>query len=225
MHFVGRASVHIAPNSNTNPSISNPYYDFNNAKKGDVILDYDTNNEFIWDGTKWLLLGQDGSFAIKGSIQDADIASNAAIAQSKIAGLTDALNAKVNKNELASIAQENFTTEYKNKLDDIEAGAEVNKIENITLNGVAQRIDSETKTAELSIDLSDMGRVLGAKVPNDRVGSSYTDIQIDSSDKKLKFARIAGTGDVADLMQYSNTILVLNCGTASEVIDNAGTGT
>lgn len=41
--------------------------------------------EFVWVGEAWEMLGQEGSFAIKGSIYDADIADAAAIKQTKIA--------------------------------------------------------------------------------------------------------------------------------------------
>lgn len=51
-------------------------------------------------------LGDQDTHAIKGSIKDADIATDAAIAQSKIAGLTDALAAKANAEDLGTMAAE-----------------------------------------------------------------------------------------------------------------------
>ena len=60
--------------------------------KGDVVT-YNAK-EYVYDGSAWRELGDETSYAVKGSIKDADIAADAAIAQSKIAGLTDALAAK-----------------------------------------------------------------------------------------------------------------------------------
>ena len=45
----------------------------------------------------WQLFGDEGSYAVKGSIKNADIASDAAIDQSKISGLSTTLGNKVDK--------------------------------------------------------------------------------------------------------------------------------
>ena len=48
------------------------------------------NKEFVYDGTFWRELGNEGSYIVKGTkFTDTDIAAKANIAQSKIAGLTD----------------------------------------------------------------------------------------------------------------------------------------
>ena len=63
MHFQGKATVDIADGSTTNPVISG--YDFTNKKaKGDVILGKDDHKEFVWDGSKWELLGDEGSYVL-----------------------------------------------------------------------------------------------------------------------------------------------------------------
>ena len=230
MRFIGRASVPVpintpaAPGVSLNPSI--PGYDFANARAGDVILVED-NKELVWDSEnkQWLLLGQDGDFVIRGSITAQDLANDFSLPMSKITDLETELAKKVDKSNYPNP----YTTEEKNKLDGIEEGAQVNKIEHINLNvtsdgvttSTSQVINPNTKTAEISLDLSNMGKVAGAKIPN---GASSTDIPIDPQDKKLQFARIAGTGDVADLVQTSQTILVLNCGSATEVITDATIG-
>ena len=64
MHFQGKATVDIADGSATNPVISG--YDFANKKaKGDVILGKDDHKEFVWNGSTWELLGDEGSYALK----------------------------------------------------------------------------------------------------------------------------------------------------------------
>lgn len=73
-------------------------------ESGDVILV--GNKEYVFDGSTWHELGDETIYAVKGSIVNADIADNAAIAQSKIAGLTDALDAKANTTDLGTMAAE-----------------------------------------------------------------------------------------------------------------------
>lgn len=66
------------------------------------------NKEYVYstsDNT-WHELGDETIYAVKGQIKDVDIAADAAIAQSKIAGLTDALAAKANSADLGTMAAE-----------------------------------------------------------------------------------------------------------------------
>lgn len=64
MHFQGKATVDITDGSTTNPVISG--YDFANKKaKGDVILGKDDNKEYVWTGSVWEELGDEGSYALK----------------------------------------------------------------------------------------------------------------------------------------------------------------
>jgi hypothetical protein len=68
-------------------------------------------------------LGDEGSYAIKGSITNADIAEEADIAQDKIAGLVSDLEDKVDKVEGKNLSTNDFDNEYKFKLDHIEDNA------------------------------------------------------------------------------------------------------
>lgn len=87
-------AMHYEGNSTTDPATDGPTVEGHEDEwaKGDVVT-YNAK-EFVYDGTSWRELGDESSFAIKGSIKNADIASDAAIDQSKIAGLTDALAGK-----------------------------------------------------------------------------------------------------------------------------------
>lgn len=133
MHFVGEATVMVdtSVNNRIDPQIAD--YDFRRAQPGDVIL---ANNaqEYVWTGTEWRLLGDEGSYAIKGSIRNADISDNAAISQDKIDGLTEALNNKVSVVEGKGLSTNDYTTEDKEKLRDIEENAQENIIEHIFVN-------------------------------------------------------------------------------------------
>ena len=149
MHFVGEASVLVNPNSSTNPQIQD--YNFNNAQPGDVIL---ANNaqELVWTGAMWRLLGDEGSYAVKGSIKDADIDEDAAISLSKIDGLTTILSNKVDKVEGKGLSTNDYTTEEKTKLSGIQEGAQANTIEHIFVNDV-ERIPTTINNLSKSIDL------------------------------------------------------------------------
>ena len=135
MHFVGESTVVITNYSTVDPRING--YVFSNAQPGDVIL-YDAK-EFVWIGDSWRLLGDEGSYAVKGSIRDADIDADADIQQSKIAGLAASLESKVSKEEGKSLTSNDFTDELLEKLDGIEEGAQRNVIEHILVNGVELR--------------------------------------------------------------------------------------
>ena len=84
MHYIGE--------STTDPATEVTVPGVDEFAKGDVVT-YNAK-EYVYDGTTWRELGDESSFAVKGSITNSDIAVGAAIDQSKIAGLTDALAAK-----------------------------------------------------------------------------------------------------------------------------------
>lgn len=73
---------------------------------GDVVIMGTKEYVYANDTDKWVELGDEGTHAIKGEIVNADIKAGAAIDQSKIAGLTDALAGKATKaqGELADSA-------------------------------------------------------------------------------------------------------------------------
>ena len=154
MHFKGEATVQIVNGSSINPQIND--YNFSKAEPGDVILG--TNKEeYVWTGSNWRLLGDEGSYAVKGSITNADIADEANISISKIYNLSDLLNTKVDKVDGKSLSTNDFTTEYKQKLDDIEENAQRNLIEHIYINGT-EAIPSviDGKANSLAIRLSSL---------------------------------------------------------------------
>jgi len=75
MHYIGEATVEITNGSNINPRITG--YNFSKAEPGDVIIF--NSGEFVWTGAAWRLIGEEGSYAIKGSITNSDIAPEANI--------------------------------------------------------------------------------------------------------------------------------------------------
>ena len=292
MHFIGDATVVITNNSNVDPHING--YNFANAQAGDVIL-YDYK-EFVWTGSIWRLLGDEGSYVVKGSIKDSDIDTEAEIQQSKIAGLEQTFETKVDKVDGKGLSSNDFTDELKQKLEEIgtnaetnviehiflndneilpttinslpksinlqvkefddfsaqklteiQAGAQVNiiekiiyngeqlipdtnkvititpdphtehenKIESIVINGVEQ-IPNKNKQVNITIDDAALNLqvIKGARVPN---GGLYEDVDI-TQDKKLELSRIAKTGNIVDILQNTNTYVILDCGSSTEVL-------
>ena len=155
MHYIGEATVDMT-NSNgksINPQIAG--YNFSQAKPGDVVT-FEAK-EYVWEGSYWRLLGDEGSYAVKGSITDADIADEANISINKIHNLSSILDNKVDVIEGKSLTSNDFTNEYKQKLDNIEDNAQRNLIEHIYINGIeAIPTVIEGKDNSLSIRLSSL---------------------------------------------------------------------
>ena len=82
----------------------------------------------------WKLLGDESSYAIKGSITNKDIADEANIAIDKIANLQSILENKVDVVEGKQLSSNDYTDEEKSKLAHIEERAQANLIEHIFLN-------------------------------------------------------------------------------------------
>ena len=174
---------------------------------------------------------------------DSDIAANAAIAQSKIAGLTDALAAKANTTDLGTMAAETATNYIKK--------TEASGYDDILTTAVAgttyeTKEDATTKlteakgyvTTELGkLDLTEVtvgqGTIIGAISQTDGLVSVSTreltadDIPVLAQSKitgleaalnakanDADLAAIAKSGSTDDLVQGTDT-LVFNCGGAN----------
>ena len=93
MHYVGE--------STTDPSTGTATVEGHEDWIAGDVVTYQSK-EYVYDGENWRELGDESSYAIKGSIVDADIASNANIAQSKIANLVTDLAAKATPADITS---------------------------------------------------------------------------------------------------------------------------
>lgn len=199
MHFIGEATVVINPNSGVDPRIDG--YNFGQAQFGDVIL-YDSK-EYVWDGT-WRLLGDEGSYAVKGSIKDTDISADAEIQQSKIAGLADTFDTKVDKVEGKTLTSNDFSDELKDKLSNIQDGAQVNAIEHIFLNGEEASIttvNSLAKSVNLTVQEFDT-------TSQDKLSGIESNAQVNKIEKVIY--------DGVELTPNENKILTINSDPHSE---------
>lgn len=192
MHYVGEATVEINPevNNAVNPRIEG--YDFSKALPGDVITA--GRQELVWTGSGWRLLGDEGSYAVKGSIKDADIDPDAAIQQSKIANLTTDLYNKVDKVTGKQLSTNDYTNEEKNKLNGIEAGAQRNLIEHILLNSVEQvPTIIENKPNSINLSIKEFPDTYKTKVDSMETGAQANRIEhIFLNSSELPIATVNG---------------------------------
>lgn len=93
MHYVGV--------STTDPSTGTATVEGHEEWVAGDVVTYNAK-EYVYDGENWRELGDESSYAVKGSIVDADIAPNANIAQSKIANLVTDLAAKATPADITS---------------------------------------------------------------------------------------------------------------------------
>lgn len=188
-------------------------------------------------------LGDQNSHIKHGTVVDSDIAANAAIAQSKIAGLTDALAAKANTADLGTMAAETATNYIKKTeasgYDDIlttaVAGTTYETKEDATakLTEAKGYVTTELGKLDLTEVTAGQGVIIGAISQTDGLVSVSTreltadDIPVLAQSKitgledalnakanDADLAAIAKSGSTDDLVQGTDT-LVFNCGGAN----------
>lgn len=188
-------------------------------------------------------LGDQNSHIKHGTVVDSDIAANAAIAQSKIAGLTDALAAKANTADLGTMAMETAINYIKKTeasgYDDILTTAAAGTTYETKQDATAKLTEAKGYvTTELGkLDLTEVtagqGTIIGAISQTDGLISVSTreltagDIPVLAQNKitgledalnakanDADLAAIAKSGSTDDLVQGTDT-LVFNCGGAN----------
>ena len=210
------------------------------ANNGDICIFGHKEYVYATSDNSWHELGDETIYAVKGQIKDADIASDASIAQSKIAGLTDALNAKANASDLGTMAGEEKTdyvtkadapgyndiltktvagTTYETKTD---ATAKLTEAKGYTDSSI-QGLDVEevaVGTGEILSAISETdGKIavtkralVAADIPELAI-SKITDLQtsLDAKANDADLAAIAKSGSTDDLVQGTMT-LIFDCG-------------
>lgn len=218
------------------------------AENGDIYIKTD-GTEYIYvkpdaatEG-RFEELGDQNSHIKHGTVVDSDIAANAAIAQSKIAGLTDALAAKANTADLGTMAAETATNYIKKTeasgYDDILTTAvagttyETKKDATVKLTEAKGYVDTELGKLDLTEVTAGQGTIIGAISQTDGLVSVSTreltadDIPVLAQSKitgleaalnakanDADLAAIAKSGSTDDLVQGTDT-LVFNCGGAN----------
>lgn len=185
MHFVGTSTTD--PAGGTVTISEQPY----SGKSGDVVL-YN-QKEFVFNGTNWIELGDETSYAVKGSIKDVDIAADAAIAASKVTGLEQAISdiAGLKTSVGATPVAEQITTAIGN-LDNSDAA-----VANQFVTAVTQT-DGVVAVQRAQAAVADINGLQGA---------------LDAKANDSDLAPVAKSGKVDDLTQ--DAVLILNCGSAT----------
>lgn len=200
MHFIGQSTTD--PTLPSGPTIEG----VTDYAAGDVVT-YGTK-EYVKDKTgAWVLLGDEGSYAVKGAISNDDIAADAAIAQSKINGLPDALSSRYTKTEADGkfVAKETGKSLVSDtliaKLEGVATGAQVNVIEAIKVNGTALTPDA-SKNVDIPAATTDAFGVV--KVD----GTS-----IDATDGVISVKAVS-----TDKLEQGTDTLIFNCGGAATLV-------
>ena len=200
MHFIGQSTTD--PTLPAGPTIEG----VTSYAAGDVVT-FGTK-EYVKDkaGT-WVLLGDEGSYAVKGAISNADIAADAGIAQSKIAGLPDALANRYTKDEADGkfVAKETGKSLVSDtliaKLEGVADGAQANVVEKVKVNGTAL-----TPDATKSVDIPAATAAAFGVVKVD--GTS-----IDSADGVISVKAVS-----TDKLVQGTDTLIFNCGGAATLV-------
>lgn len=160
--------------------------------------------EYVWTGSTngWELLGDESSYALRGSIKKADLHQD----------LQNEIDAKLDSTTAAStyVAQNGtdrlITAAEASKLANIDSGAQVNVLEKVSVNGTELTITN--KGVNVLIPITTVNSV-------DRSGTSTA---VTPTNGAITFNEIAFNGEVRNLKQTDDTILVFNCGTATQVL-------
>lgn len=225
MHYVGE--------STTDPSTGTATVEgHEDWVSGDVVT-YQSK-EYVYDGENWRELGDESSYAVKGSIVDADIAANANIAQSKIANLVTDLAAKATPQDITNaINGLDMTTVTVATGSKVGTITQTNGVVSVTTAAiVADDIPTlpQSKITNLTTDLAAKASQTDLTALTGRVGTLETDntankediaeLQADVANKidTSAVSQIGKTGNINDAIQTSGDYLIFNCGSSSSVI-------
>ena len=124
-----------------------------------------------------------------------------AIAQDKVTGLVDALAGKVNTEAGKGLSTNDFTTPLLEKLNGIEAGAEVNVIEIVSLNSVPLEVSGKAVNIPIAT-VGSLGVVQSSAAENGVTVTSNGSMEVNNI-------------NVAKLVQTAGDALILNGGSST----------
>ncbi len=156
------------------------------------------------DGEKNVINAVSEEFSIDAGTRTLSLATGK-ITQDKIAGLAEALAKKVDAEAGKGLSTNDFTNDLKSKLDAIEAGAQANVIENVSMNGEALVIAEKGVNIPLATNTT-VGVIKGSDVENGVV----IDEQGAASVKNL---------NVGKLVQTDGDWLILNGGNSALTVE------
>ena len=170
-----------------------------------LVIDKETGNQYLFDADGvWTLISTDEEGIVVEAVAQANAYTD------------DVAEGKVDKEEGKGLSENDFTGGYKNKLDGIENGAQVNVIEVVKRNGVAlpvtdKAVDVAVPTTTSSLT-NDSGYITNEV--NDLVN------YYDKEETDTLIATEAETRDAADLNLQGQIDAISS---ASDVVDVVGT--
>ena len=170
-----------------------------------LVIDKETGNQYLFDADGvWTLISTDEEGIVVEAVAQANAYTD------------DVAEGKVDKEEGKGLSENDFTNGYKNKLDGVENGAQVNVIEVVKRNGVAlpvtdKAVDVAVPTTTSSLT-NDSGYITNEV--NDLVN------YYDKEETDTLIATEAETRDAADLNLQGQIDAISS---ASDVVDVVGT--
>ena len=209
-----------------------------NYNAGDLVILKGTNKEYVFDGTNWLELGDEGTHATKAALEAIDDRVEAlekahpedvATLRGEIATAKSEAITKAGENADAAIEAALAPLHYSKPADAGKFATAITqvdgKITNVTYaNLVAADITDnipQSKVTGLTTDLKSINDTLAltdgtVSSSNKFATQSTVTGAIEASEAKLH--AIATSGNVNDLVQTSGDVLIFNCGSATTVI-------
>ena len=224
MHFIGITSTALTDGITTStltPKTTGSLSKTTSFEGGDVVL-YDNGTtigkEFVWTGSAWELLGDEGSYAVKGSITNDDIANSAAIAQTKIAGSTANTTLSDDLSLLAPKVSPTFT-----------GTVTVPITPTYNTDAASKKYVDDKATASNTTYTFAEGDANGQiKITSSTNGVAGTPVNV----KPRNLHKVATSGSIYDVEEINTSrstasdgqkFFILDCGDATHFIDNAST--
>ena len=170
-----------------------------------LVIDKETGNQYLFDADGvWTLISTDEEGIIVEAVAQANAYTD------------DVAEGKVDKEEGKGLSENDFTNGYKDKLDDIEDGAQVNAIEVVKRNGVALPITD--KAVDVAVPTTTSSLTNDSGYITNEVGDLVNYYDKDETDTLI--ATEAETRDAADLDLQGQIDAISS---ASDVVDVVGT--
>lgn len=170
-----------------------------------LVIDKETGNQYLFDADGvWTLISTDEEGIVVEAVAQANAYTD------------DVAEGKVDKEEGKGLSENDFTDGYKNKLDGIEDGAQVNIIEVVKQNGVALPVTD--KAVDVSVPTTTSSLTNDSGYITNEVGDLVNYYDKDETDTLI--ATEAETRDAADLDLQGQIDAISS---ASDVVDVVGT--
>lgn len=242
MHFLGITTTTLSDGATTATIVikdgeSTSEVTLTAADAGAVVLTAVPSSsgiqyEYVWTGSVWGQLGQEGSFAVKGSITNSDISSSAAIAPAKIAsslngtslntditGLDNRLDAaESNIADLQTATNTTLPTAIQTAVDTLGASLVGTGSTTKTISQIAYNASTNQATVTYSDIASGSISRKGLVQLSDATNSTSTSLAATANAVKKAYDLASGASSVASAAQGTANTAVADAKTANDAI-------